>query len=417
MRVIVIGGGVAGAASAIALRRIGAEVTVYEAYPEPAGRVGSFLSLASNGLRVLRSLGVLERVRRAGIEVPRQRMWSGSGKLLGDVPRGRRAGDDLYSVTLMRGALVEELRAAALEAGAEIVTGERLVDAVATGDGVRAVFASGRTAEGALLVGADGLRSATRALLDPAAPAPAYAGLYSVSGVSEGVHEGGSEGAAGYGAEGAAGVEPGTFHLTFARNGAFLHLAAPEGRIWWSAQVASPEAPEPGLGGAELLRRLAGLYRHERVPSAILAAAVELHRPASMHTLAPVRVRHDGRIVLVGDAAHPVGAGQGASMALEDALVLARSLAAGPSVPTALAAYDGARHRRTSKMVEEAGRNRDAKTAGPLARRLRDLVMPLGVRLFFDRATAWLYTHDCGELPPPAPGAWHGAGGGSVSSR
>lgn len=56
-------------------------------------------------------------------------------------------------------------------------------------------------------------------------------------------------------------------------------------------------------------------------------------------------------------------------------------------------------------MAAAAGRNRDAKTAGPLARRLRDLVMPLGVRLFFGRATAWLYTHDCGALPPPAPRA------------
>lgn len=65
MNVIVIGGGVAGAASAIALRRLGLDVTVYEAYAEPAGRVGSFLSLAGNGLRVLRSLGVLEQVQRA----------------------------------------------------------------------------------------------------------------------------------------------------------------------------------------------------------------------------------------------------------------------------------------------------------------------------------------------------------------
>lgn len=60
-----------------------------------------FLSLASNGLRVLRSLGVLKRVQRAGFDVPGQRMWSSSGKLLGDVPRGRMRGDELHSVTLM----------------------------------------------------------------------------------------------------------------------------------------------------------------------------------------------------------------------------------------------------------------------------------------------------------------------------
>ncbi|MFF3411204.1 FAD-dependent monooxygenase [Streptomyces sp. NPDC002742] len=379
---MVIGGGVAGAASAIALRQIGAQVTLYEAYTEPAGQVGSFLSLASNGLRVLRSLEVLEQVQEAGIDVPGQRMWSSSGRLLGDVPRGRLRGDTLHSVTLMRGALVQTLRAKALAAGAVIVTGERLVDAVTTKEGVRAVFASGHTAQASLLLGADGIWSATRPLLDPNAPTPEYAGLYSISGIADGIE-----------------TEPGIFNMTFARNGAFIHLAAPGGKVWWSAQVSCPAPPELGLTDGQWLRRLAGLYRHEQVPSAILGATDELHRPTLMHRLDAVPVRQGGRIALLGDAGHPVGAGQGASMALEDALVLAQSLAAKPSVAAALSAYEAARSARIAKMVKAASDNRDAKTAGPLARRMRDLVMPVAVRLFYEKATAWLYTHDCGELP------------------
>jgi 2-polyprenyl-6-methoxyphenol hydroxylase-like FAD-dependent oxidoreductase len=80
---VIVGGGVAGAASAIALRRIGAEVDVYEAYEDPAGPVGSFLSLAANGLRGLAALGCLSQVQEAGFPVAWQRMWSGNGKLLG----------------------------------------------------------------------------------------------------------------------------------------------------------------------------------------------------------------------------------------------------------------------------------------------------------------------------------------------
>ncbi|MFJ3769921.1 FAD-dependent oxidoreductase [Streptomyces sp. NPDC090082] len=382
MKVIVIGGGVAGAAAALALRRIGAEVTVYEAYAEPAGQVGSFLSLASNGLRVLRSLGVLEQVRTAGIDMPGQRMWSGSGKLLGDVPRGRLRDDELHSVTLMRGDLVEALRTRAVEAGAVVITGERLVETVTTSTGVQAVFASGRTAEAALLVGADGIWSTTRKLLAPEAPVPEYAGLYSVSGVSENI-----------------GTDPGVFNLTFARHGAFLHLAAPGGRVWWSAQVASPAQPDLTGTDEEWLDRLIALYRHDRIPHEILAATVELHRPTLMHRLAPIPRAQSDRVVLIGDAAHPVGAGQGASMALEDALALARALAAAPPV-AALAVYAAERAPRVNKMLKAASDNRDAKTAGPLGRWMRDLMMPLGVRLFYARATAWLYTYDCGELPP-----------------
>src|ERR1700761_6268356 len=102
MRVTVVGGGVAGSAAALALSRIGAQVTVYEAYADPAGPVGSYVSLAVNGLRALDALGCLEPVQRAGFPVARQRMWSGRGRLLGDVARGRRPGDPLLSVTLRR---------------------------------------------------------------------------------------------------------------------------------------------------------------------------------------------------------------------------------------------------------------------------------------------------------------------------
>ena len=93
MRIVVAGGGVAGAASAVALAHAGVEVTVYEAHEDPAGPVGSFLSLAVNGLRALDSLGCLPQVQASGFAVARQRMWAGNGKLLGDVARGRRPGD------------------------------------------------------------------------------------------------------------------------------------------------------------------------------------------------------------------------------------------------------------------------------------------------------------------------------------
>ena len=173
MRVTVIGGGVAGSAAAIALRRIGAEVTVYEAYEDPAGPIGSYVSLAVNGLRALDALGCLAQVQATGFPVARHRMWSGRGKLLGDVARGRRPEDPMHSVTVMRADLVGTLRAAALESGARILTGQRL-----DREAVR------RTADADLVVGADGIWSVTRPILDPSAPQPGYAGLYLVSGAS-----------------------------------------------------------------------------------------------------------------------------------------------------------------------------------------------------------------------------------------
>jgi len=373
MRAVVVGGGMAGSASAIALARIGADVTVYEAYEDPAGPVGSYVSLAVNGLRALDALGCLPAVQAAGFPVARQRMWSGRGKLLGDVTRGRRPQDPLLSVTIMRADLVTRLRAAALDAGARIVAGQRL-------DGP----ADERAAEADLIVGADGIWSATRRALDPAAPMPTYAGLYSVSGTSGAVP---------------AGLPTDGFNWIFARHGVFIFLPAPDRTVWWTAQVSAsvPPADPAAVGVPELT----ALFGGEAQAAALLQAATSVRTANLGHVLKPVTRRHDGRIVLIGDAAHPVGAGQGASIALEDAVVLARHLAAAgtDAIPAALAAFDAERQPRAGKLAGLETRNRDAKTAGPLAARMREMIMPHTFNRFYENATGWLYDFDPGLLP------------------
>lgn len=374
MRATVIGGGVAGSASAIALARIGARVTVYEAYEDPAGPVGSFISLSVNGLRALDALGCLEAVQRAGFPVARQRMWSGGDRLLGDVPRGRRSGDPLRSVTLMRADLVGALREEAARSGARVVVGRRF-----SGD-PRDPLAG----DADLVVGADGIWSATRQALNPAAPRPRYAGLYSVSGATVGPVR-------------LPGDRPQGFNMVFARRGAFIYLPAPDGTVWWSAQVATTEPPPDvtAVGLAELTEA----FRTEKTPLAVLHASAAVTAATLLHVLPPVTRRHSDRTVLIGDAAHPVGAGQGASMAIEDAVALARELAAAETVPAALVAFDRLRHGRTGKLVKVAAANRDAKTAGPVAARIREIMMPFFFNRYYERATGWLYDHDPGRLP------------------
>jgi salicylate hydroxylase len=375
MRAVVVGGGVAGSASAIALARVGVDVTVHEAYDDPAGPVGSFVSLAANGLRALDALGCLAAVQAAGFPVPRQCMWSGRGKLLGEVARARRPDDPLLSVTLMRAGLVGALRQEALRSGARVVTGQRLA-----GDPA----ASPLTAGADLIVGADGIWSQARWALNPGAPGPGYAGLYSVSGTAAGA--------------GLPAIRPGTFNWIFARHGVFIYLPVPDGSVWWTAQVAARRPPaDPAAAG---LADLTALFARERAAAAILRAATGVRAANLHHVLAPARCRHRDRTVLVGDAAHPVGAGQGASMAIEDALVLARELAAAGDVPAALAAFDRQRHARTAKLVKTDAANREAKTSGgPATSRLRELIMPLVFGRFYEQATGWLYDFDPGRLP------------------
>jgi salicylate hydroxylase len=312
----------------------------------------------------------------AGTPVPTQRIWSGRGRLLGETPRGRLSGDPTHSVTLRRADLVSVLREAATRAGVRVITGERLV--AATENRVRITFASGNTVDSDVLVGADGIWSTVRTILDADAPRPTYAGMFTVSGAS------------------VTPVEPGVFTMTQGRAGAFIHVAAGDGTTWWAAQLAEPT--EPDLATVDL-PLLLDRYRHEEQATTVLEQATQLHRPTLDHVLPPVPTWRGDRTVIIGDAAHPVGAGQGASMAIEDAIVLAQRLAEAP-VPAALAAYEEARRPRTTKMLKAGQDNRARKKAlGPVRHRVTETVMSIGLKHFYEKAMGWLYTYDVGELP------------------
>ena len=373
-QVAVIGGGVAGSAAALALARLGVRVTVHEARPDPAGVVGSFVSLAANGLRCLDALGgdLAQAVTRAGFDVPEQRMWSARGKCLGQVARNRRATDPRPSVTLRRADLVSALRAAADSAGAQITVGRRVSGA----EDLREL-----TQCADLVIGADGLWSVVRTVLNPGAAAPRYAGVYSVSGTAP---------APAHGVD----TTPGVFNMVFSRGGAFVHLTAPDGTVWWNAQVSERAEPDPARLARTGPAELAAIFRDSRHAAAVLEHA-RVDTRTLTHVLPATPCRHDGeRTVLIGDAVHPVGAGQGASMALEDAVVLARHLRGAPTLAAALAAFDQARQQRLRKMAAAARRNRDAKTMGPIQARVRDVIMPVVFPRAYPAATNWLYDFD-----------------------
>jgi 2-polyprenyl-6-methoxyphenol hydroxylase-like FAD-dependent oxidoreductase len=115
-----------------------------------------------------------------------------------------------------------------------------------------------------------------------------------------------------------------------------------------------------------------------------------------------VERQHDDSRVLIGDAAHPVGSGQGASMAIEDAVVLAQQVYRHDTVAAALAAFVQLRRDRLGKLAKMATKNQEAKLAGPLTARVRNLVMPLVFPRVYPKATGWLYDFEPGELPVSA---------------
>ena len=173
---LVIGGGIAGPVAAMALQKAGIDAVVYEAYPSSASAAGGGLTLAPNGLDALDVIGMGDLVRPAGTPTTGIVMQDWKGKRLGEFgnPPGVPPMQFFYRSELYR-TLHEEAR----RRGIRIEHGKRLVSAAETADSVTARFDDGTEATGDILIGADGIHSTVRGLIDADAPDPSYTGLIS----------------------------------------------------------------------------------------------------------------------------------------------------------------------------------------------------------------------------------------------
>jgi FAD-dependent urate hydroxylase len=383
--VIIAGGGIAGPVTAMALQRAGIEATVYEAHDEPAGDIGLFLNVASNGLDALHCLGVDLAARADGHPIPRLLFFNGAGKPLGEVANGLTLADGTVSVCLARSNLQRILHDEARARGIAIHYGKRLVNVDDDGDRVAVGFADGSGATGHLLVGGDGIHSRVRQHLDPGGPAPSYTGMISLGGYSR-VPD--------------LMTTPDAQHFVFGRRAFFGYLVRDDGTVYWFGNIRHPETTTAELSTTStavwhpLLRRLFAddmpLIRQ------IISRTTGPIGAYPIHDVPTSRVWHRGRVVIVGDAAHATSpsAGQGASIGCEDALVLAQCLRDLPGHRSAFAAFERLRRGRVERVVAYSRKRGSTKTAGPVARFFRDLTMPFVLKHFASaNAHAWLYDH------------------------
>src|SRR5262249_12740596 len=149
---LVVGGGIAGPVLGMALQRVGIPCTIYEASADPSDGVGSFLTVASNGLDALQAIDAHRPVVAAGVRTHRMVLSSGSGKVLGSLEAGIPLTDGTTTTTIERTRLYRALLDEARRRGISIVHGKRLVAIEETDDGVIARFADGTSEEGGFLV-------------------------------------------------------------------------------------------------------------------------------------------------------------------------------------------------------------------------------------------------------------------------
>lgn len=361
---IVIGGGIAGPVAALALGKAGIAATVYEAYPSPADGVGGTLALAPNGIAALRVVGADDAVTASATPIIRQALAVGRKRI--DLPG---LADVSPLQVVHRSALYRALHDRAAAGGVPIEYGKRLVDAQETATGITARFADGSTTSADILVGADGIRSTVRSLIDPNAPGPNFTGVLGFEGVAR--HE--------------IDAAPGTMTFAFGKRGYYLYWPEPGGGTRWGVNL--PQQRPMSLTEAravptsDWMRRLRAAYADDDPGRDLMltSSADELQVTGSLHIMPRVRHWHRGRMVLVGDSAHAPSnsSGQGASLAVESAVQLARCLRDLPDIASAYAAFERLRRSRVEKVAARAARINQAKAPGAVARALMPLLMPL----------------------------------------
>jgi salicylate hydroxylase len=373
LSIAIIGAGIGGLAAARALALRGARVTVHEQAQQIA-EVGAGLQISPNGFAVLRALGLGDAVRGAGVQA--------QAVALHDYRRGPVMRLDLTRLAardywfLHRADLIDLLHRGAMDAGAQISLGQRVVDPAAL--------------DADLVIGADGLHSVVRKALNETL-APFFTRQVAWRAVVP--HDGSRP------HEARVHMAPHRHLVSYPlRGGAYLNLVAVEERAEWSEESWSA-AGDPN----DLRARFAGFGADA---GAMLAKVDSVAKWGLFrHPVAPIWGA--GRLTILGDAAHPTlpFMAQGASLALEDAWVLADALATAPDLPAALGAYQSARQDRARRVVDTASGNawkyhlsfKPLRTAAHVALRLGGVIAPGRMMHQFD----WIYGHDVTNGAPP----------------
>jgi FAD-dependent urate hydroxylase len=356
---IIIGGGIGGLCTAIALRQIGIDVRVYER-TKVFERVGAGLALWANAIRALRKLGLADQVIKAGSVFGHAEFRYPSGRIFqsGDFAElGRTLGEP--NVAIHRAEL-HRILAAALPPDV-LHLGMKCTGVKQDTDKVMVQWANGHTDQADCIIAADGLHSVVRQQLFPESKLN-YAGRTSWRGIAETQDK----------------AALSAISQTWGRGQRFGFVSVDPQHVYWFAIRNLQEGQTPSTDERkEFLRRLFQGWRHP-IEHLMDVTPAETIVEAPIYDIDPLPSWHQGRISLLGDAAHAAtpDMAQGACMAIEDAVVLARYLSQESDLAAALQHYETERMPRTTWIMDQSRFvGRVAQIETPLLYTLRNIIM------------------------------------------
>jgi len=388
-KALIIGGGIAGPVTAIFLKAAGLDAEVFEAWPYATG-IGGGLQIAPNGMHVLAEIGLADDIIRRGSIAEAFDFHSQSGARLGSINRNMKQRFGQPAVNMCRATLNEALINKAWCENVELRFEKRLVAIEDRADRpVVAHFADGSSAEGDFVIGADGVHSAVRGHVIPDGPKPFDTGLI---------------GFGGFVARSAIPDAPigQRVATTFGQSGYFGYgVCSPDANdavMWWSTQPAHgvDAATYRAMSQDAIRQHLLDFHAgwHDPIPR-ILEAAENIVVTSTLD-VATLPTWSRQRTLLIGDAAHATSphAGQGASLALEDAMRLGRLMQNRQELGLTFQNFEQERRPRAERIVALARRNGNNKrefsaTGAWIRDHMMKVLLPLG-----ERSMNWMYAYD-----------------------
>lgn len=361
MKVIIVGGGIGGLCTAIALQQQGNEVLVFER-AKAIGEVGAGLTLWSNALKVLRKLGIADLVIAAGAKIERSKLLTSDGKVLsvaGIEHLEDRFGEPVIGIhrAALHEILIRSLKPNTLKLAMPCVRFEQGQDKVTV------YFENGEIESADLLIGADGIHSAIRKQMLPNLRLR-YSGCTAWRGVVETENE----------------AALGLTSESWGHGQRFGIVRVDNKRVYWFATKNQPAGEQ--ASGDERKAKLLRLFKdwHNPIRDLLEWTPPEAILQNDLFDIPPFPSWTQENVTLLGDAAHPTtpNMGQGACMAIESAYVLSLCLKEQTEIKSALRRYEEKRHTRTAWITNTSWQiGKVAQLENPILCTLRNVAVKI----------------------------------------
>ncbi|WP_343565711.1 NAD(P)/FAD-dependent oxidoreductase [Sphingobacterium sp.] len=381
-KVLVIGAGVAGPILALQLKKIGFDVEIFEARSEGNTKEGAFLGLTPNGLNVLKEFIDLKLLTK-DYTPGSMKFFNSKGKQIAKLDTAyQKQQYGVETIQIKRANLTKYVRLAAKAAGIKIWYDKKFISYHEDNKQITANFADGTMVTGYIMLACDGMFSEVRKQLFPNTSALKYTKVISTGGYANVAEL----------------SEPlDSIRMNFGERGFFAYSVSDKGEVWWFNNYFREQEPKPKeiekTLNTEIQAYLADIHQHDDPLFSKIIKNSHQILAYPIYDVPKLLHWYKGRVCLIGDAAHGISPhiGQGASLALEDTVVIAELLKLHKDYRPAFQFFQRERQSRVERVIKSARKVGNTKTkTNPVTAWFRDRLIGLFIKKQIKQLD-WIY--------------------------